>query len=73
MIYDIAISAMFVVLGERITSEVAGYIIKQIADEKAENPVVVLQDEKFVNDSEKLNTIEQLNASGIQYHDILSI
>lgn len=73
VIYDIAISAMFVVLGERITSEVAGYIIKQIADEKAENPVVVLQDEKFVNDSEKLNTIEQLNASGIQYHDILSI
>lgn len=73
MIYDIAISAMFVVLGERITSEVAGYIIKQIADEKAENPVVVLQDEKFVNDSEKLNTIEQLNVSGIQYHDILSI
>lgn len=59
--------------GDKITSEVAGHIMKQIADEEAENSVVVLQDEKFINDSEKLNTIEQLNASGIQYNDILSI
>lgn len=73
VVYDIAFSTMFVVLGEKITSEVADYIIKQIADERAENSVVVLQDEKFVNDSEKLNTIEQLNASGIQNSDILSI
>lgn len=73
VVYDIAFGAMFVVLGDKITSEVVGYIIKQIADEEAENSVVVLQDEKFVNDSEKLNTIEQLNASGIQYNDILSI
>jgi adenine-specific DNA-methyltransferase len=73
VVYDIAFGAMFVVLGDKITSEVAGHIIKQIADEEAENSVVVLQDEKFINDSEKLNTIEQLNASGIQYNDILSI
>ncbi|WP_436668473.1 site-specific DNA-methyltransferase [Lactiplantibacillus plantarum] len=73
VVYDIAFGAMFVVLGDKITSEVAGHIMKQIADEKAENSVVVLQDEKFINDSEKLNTIEQLNASGIQYNDILSI
>lgn len=73
VVYDIAFGAMFVVLGDKITSEVASYIIKQIADEEAENSVVVLQDEKFINDSEKLNTIEQLNASGIQYNDILSI
>ncbi|WP_241955447.1 site-specific DNA-methyltransferase [Staphylococcus auricularis] len=73
VVYDIGFGAMFVVLGENITSVVAEYIIKQIADEQAENSVVVLQDEKFVNDSEKLNTIEQLNSSGIQYHDILSI
>lgn len=73
VVYDIAFGAMFVVLGDKITSEVAGYITKQNADEEAENSVVVLQDEKFVNDSEKLNTIEQLNASGIQYNDILSI
>lgn len=73
VVYDIAFGAMFVVLGDKITSEVASHIIKQIADEEAENSVVVLQDEKFINDSEKLNTIEQLNASGIQYNDILSI
>ncbi|EHM3054524.1 site-specific DNA-methyltransferase [Enterococcus faecium] len=73
VVYDIALGAMFVVLGDKITSEVASHIIKQIADEEAENSVVVLQDEKFINDSEKLNTIEQLNASGIQYNDILSI
>lgn len=73
VVYDIAFGAMFVVLGDKITSEVAGHIMKQIADEEAENSVVVLQDEKFINDSEKLNTLEQLNASGIQYNDILSI
>lgn len=73
VVYDIAFGAMFVVLGDKITSEVAGHIMKQIADKEAENPVVVLQDEKFINDSEKLNTIEQLNAGGIQYNDILSI
>ncbi len=73
VVYDIAFGAMFVVLGDKVTSEVADHIIKQIADEEAENSVVVLQDEKFINDSEKLNTIEQLNASGIQYNDILSI
>lgn len=73
VVYDIAFGAMFVVLGNEITSKVAGHIIQQISDEEAENSVVVLQDEKFVNDSEKLNTIEQLNASGIQHNDILSI
>lgn len=73
VVYDIAFGAMFVVLGNKITSEVAAHIIKQISEEEAESSVVVFQDEKFVNDSEKLNTIEQLNASGIQYNDILSI
>ncbi|AQW22309.1 site-specific DNA-methyltransferase [Lentilactobacillus curieae] len=73
VIYDIAFGSMFVVLGNNITSDIAGYIIKKIDDEKAENSVVVLQDEKFVDDSEKLNMIERLNASGIQYDDILSI
>lgn len=73
VIYDIAFGAMFVVLGNEISSGVADYIIKQIAKEKAENSVIVLQDEKFVNDSEKLNTIEKLNVNGIQHDDIFSI
>ena len=72
-IYNISFGTMFVVLGGRITSGVAGQIIKQITDEKAENSIIVLEDEKFVDDSEKLNTIEQLNANGIQYNEILSI
>lgn len=72
-IYDIACGAMFVILGDKITSEVASHIIKQVIIEKTKNSVVVLQDEKFVNDSEKLNTIEKLNANGIQYDDIFSI
>lgn len=73
VVYNIAFGAMYVVLGDRITSEVAKHIVKQVTADGAENSVVVLQDEKFVSDAEKLNTIEQLNANGIQYNDILSI
>lgn len=72
-IYNIAYGSMFIVLGDKITSEVAERIVKQIKNEGIDNSVVVLQDEKFLNDSEKLNTIERLNAGGIQYTDILSI
>lgn len=72
-IYDVAFGSMFVVLGEEIASGIANFIIKQICNDEVENSVVVFQDEKFINDSEKLNTIEQLNARGIHYDDILSI
>ena len=72
-IYKIAFGSLFIVLGENITSDVAKKIVEFIKDEELENVVVVLQDTGFANDSEKLNTIEQLNASGIQYNDILSI
>lgn len=72
-IYDIAYGAMLVVLGDAIESKVAEFIINKIKEEDAENSVVVFQDNKFVDDSEKLNTIEALNANGIQYDDILSI
>ena len=73
VVYDIAYGAMFVVLGDNITSDVAGFILKQKEEQEADNTVVVLQDQKFASDSEKLNTIEQLNANGISYNDILSI
>ena len=72
-IYDIACGAIFVVLGDAIESNVADFIIQQRDENSADNSVVVFQDNKFVNDSEKLNTIEALNANGIQYDDILSI
>ncbi|MGL5550322.1 MAG: site-specific DNA-methyltransferase [Culicoidibacterales bacterium] len=73
VIYNISFGALFVVLGDKIKSEVATHILKQISEEESENSVIVLQDEKFDNDSEKLNTIEQLNANGIEFNDILSI
>lgn len=57
----------------QIESNVADFIIQQRDENSADNSVVVFQDNKFVNDSEKLNTIEALNANGIQYDDILSI
>jgi adenine-specific DNA-methyltransferase len=73
VVYDIAYGAMFVVLGEKITSDVAEFIKKEIGEQELENTVIVFQDEKFESDSEKLNIIEQLNEIGVKYDDILSI
>lgn len=73
VIYNISFGAMFVVLGENITSKIVDTIIQQKAEQDRDDVVVVLQDEKFVDDSEKLNTIEQLNVKGIPYSNILSI
>ncbi|HDR3226841.1 TPA: site-specific DNA-methyltransferase [Staphylococcus aureus] len=72
-IYKIAFGSLFIVLGENITSDVAEKIDEFIMDEELENVVVVLQDAGFANDSEKLNSIEILNAGGVDYNDILSI
>ena len=73
IIYDIAFGAMFVVLGDQITRKVVGCISEQISKDEAENSVIVLEDEKFCSDSEKLNIIERLNEIGIQYDDIFCI
>lgn len=72
-IYKIAFGSLFIVLGENITSDAAKKIVGFIKDEELENVVVVLQDTGFANDSEKLNSIEILNAGGVDYNDILSI
>lgn len=72
-IYKIAFGSLFIVLGENITSDAAKKILEFIKDEELENVVVVLQDTGFANDSEKLNSIETLNAGGVDYNDILSI
>ncbi|WP_232152569.1 site-specific DNA-methyltransferase [Mammaliicoccus sciuri] len=72
-IYKIAFGSLFIVLGENITSDATKKIVEFIKDEELENVVVVLQDTGFANDSEKLNSIEILNAGGIDYNDILSI
>ena len=72
-IYKIAFGSLFIVLGKNITSDAAKKIVEFIKDEELENVVVVLQDTGFANDSEKLNSIEILNAGGVDYNDILSI
>ncbi|MGL5550320.1 MAG: site-specific DNA-methyltransferase [Culicoidibacterales bacterium] len=72
-IYKIAFGSLFIVLGKIIMSDIAKIIIDFIKDEGFENVGVVLQDTGFLNDSEKLNFIEILNAGGVNYSDILSI
>ena len=72
-IYKIAFGSLFIVLGKNITSDAAKKIVEYIKDEELENVAVVLQDTGFANDSEKLNSIEILNAGGVDYNDILSI
>ena len=72
-IYKIAFGSLFIVLGKIITSDAAKKIVEYIKDEELENVAVVLQDTGFANDSEKLNSIEILNAGGVDYNDILSI
>lgn len=72
-IYMIAFGSLFIVLGKNITSDAAKKIVEFIKDEELENVAVVLQDTGFANDSEKLNSIEILNAGGVDYNDILSI
>lgn len=72
-IYKIAFGALFIVLGKSISSEAASKIVKIIKEDELENVSVVLQDTGFASDSDKLNSIEILNAGGVQYGDILSI
>lgn len=72
-VFDIANGAMFIVLGKEISSEASKYIVKKIKENKIDNPVVIFEDQGFINDSEKLNSIEQLNIAGVQSEDILSI
>lgn len=72
-IYKVAYGSLFIVLGKNITSTVARKIVELITNEELESVAVVLQDTGFTNDSEKLNSIEILNAGGVEYKDILSI
>lgn len=73
VVYVIENGAMFIVLGNKINSSVANYIVDKIKELDPEDPVVVFQDQQFESDSEKLNAIEILNENGIAYENILSI
>ncbi len=72
-IYKIAFGSLFIALGKNIKSEAAKKIVEFIKNESLEDVAVVLQDTGFENDSEKLNSIEILNAGGVDYNAILSI
>lgn len=72
-IYDVAHGNIYVVLGENITQEVANYIVDKQKDYENENPSVVFNDNGFVNDNEKLNTIETLKNNGFNQEQLMSI
>lgn len=73
-VYVVSGGSLFIALGERtITSTVANKIADLHRKSGIERSTVVFQDNGFVGDSEKLNSIEILNDSGFQYADIQSI
>ncbi|ASD51136.1 site-specific DNA-methyltransferase [Erysipelothrix rhusiopathiae] len=73
IVYTVEYGAMFIVLGNKINSSVANYIVDKIKELEIENSIVVFQDQQFESDSEKLNAIEILNENGVEYDNILSI
>jgi adenine-specific DNA-methyltransferase len=60
-------------LGENITQEVAKYIANKQKEYENENPSVVFNDNGFVNDNEKLNSIEILKNNGFNEEQLMSI
>src|SRR5699024_10494628 len=72
-VYDVALGNVYVVLGENITQEAANYIADKQKDYENENPSVVFNDNGFVNDNEKLNTIEILKNNGFNEEQLMSI
>src|SRR5699024_5690653 len=72
-VYNVALGNVYVVLGENITQEVANYIADKQKDYENENPSVVFNDNGFVNDNEKLNTIEILKNNGFNEEQLMSI
>lgn len=72
-IYDVALGNVYVVLGENITQEVANYIAEKQKEYENENPSVVFNDNGFVNDNEKLNSIEILKNNGFNEEQLMSI
>lgn len=73
VVFTVEYGAMFIVLGDKINSSVANYIVDKIKELEIENSIVVFQDQQFESDSEKLNAIEILNENGVAYDNILSI
>nr|WP_181711042.1 site-specific DNA-methyltransferase [Enterococcus hirae]QEO73312.1 site-specific DNA-methyltransferase [Enterococcus hirae] len=72
-VYDVAFGNVYVVLGDNITQEVANYIADKQKDHENENPSVVFNDNGFVNDNEKLNSVEILKNNGFNEEQLMSI
>lgn len=72
-IYDVAHGNIYIVLGDNITKDVATFISNKQKDYQNENPSVVFDDYGFINDNEKLNTIEILKNNGFNEEQLMSI
>lgn len=72
-VYNVAFGNLYVVLGENITQEVANHIVIKQKEYENENPTVVFNDNGFMDDNEKLNSVEILKNSGFNEDQLMSI
>lgn len=72
-VYDVAFGNVYIVLGNTINQEVANHIADKQKDYQNENPSVVFNDNGFVSDNEKLNSIEILKNNGFNEEQLMSI
>ena len=72
-VYDVAFGNVYIVLGSTINQEVANHIADKQKEYENENPSVVFNDNGFVSDNEKLNSIEILKNNGFNEEQLMSI
>lgn len=72
-VYDVAFGNVYVVLGNEITREVANFVVKKQKEYDNENPSVIFNDNGFINDNEKLNSVEILKNNGFNEEQLMSI
>lgn len=72
-VYDVAFGNLYIILGNSISQEVADFIATKQNEYENENPTAVFNDNGFVNDEDKLNTIEILRNNGFNHDQLLSI
>lgn len=73
IVYDVAFGNVYIVLGSVINQEVAKHIANKQKEYENENPSVVFNDNGFLNDNEKLNSIEILKNNGFNEEQLMSI
>lgn len=72
-VYDVAFGNVYIVLGSVINQEVTKHIANKQKEYENENPSVVFNDNGFLNDNEKLNSIEILKNNGFNEEQLMSI